>query len=42
MMIAAESLWLGAGVSIVLCLLANAIAEALLAFLADEPEGKEK
>ena len=42
MMIAVESLLLGAGVSIVLCLLANAIAEALLAFLTDEPDEKEK
>lgn len=42
MMIAVESLLLGAGVSIVLCLLANAIAEALLAILAERPDEKEK
>lgn len=42
MMITVKSLLFGAGVSIALCLLANAIAEALLVFLTDEPEKKEK
>lgn len=42
MMIAVESLWLGAGITIGLSLLAHVIAEALLALLAEQPDEKEK